>query len=63
VAIQAASNLADAAVASLRNAFVALSVWLLLDVAPRALAETFRWWGVGRTMQAALAAGTALFVG
>lgn len=60
VAVQAAANLADAAVASVRNAFVALSVWMLLDVAPLALAETFHWWGIGRTAQAALAAGTAL---
>lgn len=62
VAVQAASNLADAAVASLRNAFVALSVWMLLDVAPRALAETFRWWGIGRTAQAALTTGGALIL-
>lgn len=45
VAVQAAANLADAAVASLRNAFVALGVWMLFEVAPLALAQTFRWWG------------------
>lgn len=45
VAVQASANLADAAVASLRNAFVALAVWMLLAVVPAALAETFRWWG------------------
>lgn len=44
VAVQASANLADAAVASLRNAFVALAVWMLLAVVPEALAETFRWW-------------------
>jgi hypothetical protein len=44
VAVQAAANLADAAVASLRNAFVALAVWMVLAVVPAALAETFRWW-------------------
>lgn len=44
VAVQAAANLADAAVASLRNAFVALAVWMLCDVAPPALGETMRWW-------------------
>lgn len=45
VAVQAAANLADAGVASLRNAFVALAVWMVLWVVPTALAETFRWWG------------------
>ncbi|MBM4246381.1 MAG: hypothetical protein FJ148_21730 [Deltaproteobacteria bacterium] len=45
VAVQASANLADAAVASLRNAFVALAAWLLLQVVPAALADTLRWWG------------------
>lgn len=45
VAVQASANLADAAVASLRNAFVALAVWMVLWVVPAALGETLRWWG------------------
>lgn len=45
VAAQAAANLADAAIASLRNAFVSLAVWMLVEVAPAALVQTFRWWG------------------
>lgn len=59
VVTQAAGNLADATFASLRNAFVAIALWMLFDVAPGALAEIVRSWGMGRTAQAALAAATA----
>ena len=60
VAVQASANLADAAVASLRNAFVVLAVWMVLDVVPTALAETFRWWGILRTAHAGGAVGATL---
>lgn len=60
VAVQASANLADAAVASLRNAFVALAVWMVLEVVPTALAETFRWWGFGRTAQALTTLGAVI---
>lgn len=39
VVSQAAGNLADASFASLRNAFVALLLWMALDVTPTALSE------------------------
>jgi hypothetical protein len=39
VVAQAAGNLADATFASLRNAFVAILLWMVIDVAPAALAE------------------------
>jgi hypothetical protein len=42
VVSQAAGNLADASFASLRNAFVAVLLWMLLDVTPAALAELTR---------------------
>jgi len=42
VVSQAAGNLADASFASLRNAFVAVLLWMLLDVTPAALAEVVR---------------------
>ena len=60
VVTQAAGNLADATVASLRNAFVAIALWMLCDVAPAALAENVRGWDAVRTAQAALAAAAAL---
>jgi hypothetical protein len=56
VVTQAAQNLADATFASLRNAFVAVLIWMLFDVAPGALAEMVRSWSIGRTAQVALAA-------
>jgi hypothetical protein len=56
VVSQAAGNLADACFASLRNAFVAVLIWMLFDVAPGALAEMVRSWSIGRTAQVALAA-------
>lgn len=59
VVTQAAANLADATIASLRNAFVAIALWMLFDVAPGALAEIVRTWGSGRTAQAAIAAAAA----
>jgi len=59
VVAQAAVNLADATFANLRNAFVAIALWMVFDVAPGALAEIMRSWGSGRTVQAALAAGAA----
>lgn len=56
VVTQAASNLADATFASLRNAFVALALWMVFDVAPVALTGVLRGWGGGRSAQAAIAA-------
>ncbi|MEW6272537.1 MAG: hypothetical protein AB1689_24935 [Thermodesulfobacteriota bacterium] len=38
VVAQAAGNLADATFASLRNAFIAILLWMVFDVAPAALA-------------------------
>jgi len=60
VVSQAAGNLADATFASLRNAFVAVAVWMLFDVAPGTLGEIVRSWGPGRTAQLALAAAAAI---
>lgn len=56
---EAAGNLADATFANLRNAFVALALWMVFDVAPPALAEVGRSWRGARTAQAAVAAAAA----
>lgn len=56
VVTQATANLADASVASLRNALVAIALWMAFDVAPATLSEVIRTWSPGRSAQAALAA-------
>lgn len=60
VVAQAAGNLADATFANLRNAFIAIALWMVFDVAPGALAEISRSWGSGRTAQAAIAAAAVI---
>jgi hypothetical protein len=56
VLTQAAGNLAEAAFASLRNAFVAILLWMVFDVAPVALGVIMRSWSTGRSAQVAAAA-------
>lgn len=59
VVTQATGNLADATFASLRNAFVAIGIWMLFDVAPGTFSEIVRSWSTGRTAQVALAVAAA----
>jgi hypothetical protein len=62
VVTQAAANLADATFACLRNAFVAILLWMVFDVAPGALASLLHGLTSGRGRHLAAAAGVAAAV-